>query len=98
MTRRPASENGRRGSLWDMALVALVVGGGATFVLGTVALGIGALTGRIPLILWLLLALGTLVGGVGLVISLVGLRVQRAATDDSGTDETGQGSASPPGG
>jgi hypothetical protein len=69
-----------------MALVGLVVGGGATFVLGAVALGVGALTGRIPLILWLLLALGTLVGATGLVITLIGLRIHRPDADHSGTD------------
>ena len=73
---RPGAERGRRGSLWDMALVGLVVGAGATFVLGAVALGVGALMGRIPLVLWLLLALGavTLVGTVGLVGTLIVLR------------------------
>ena len=72
-------DRGRRGSLWDMALVGMVVGAGATFVLGAVALGVGALTGRVPLILWLLLALGTLtlVGTVGLAITLIVLRARR---------------------
>ena len=89
MTDRPGSESGRRGSLWDMALVGLVVGGGATFVLGTVALGIGALTGRIPLVLWPLLALGTLVGAVSLVITVIGLRVQRGDANKPGAKEEG---------
>ena len=72
-------DRGRRGSLWDMALVGMVVGAGATFVLGAVALGVGALTGRVPLVLWLLLALGTLtlVGTVGLAITLIVLRIRR---------------------
>jgi len=76
---RPGAERGRRGSLWDMALVGLVVGAGATFVLGAVALGVGALMGRIPLVLWLLLALAavSLVGTVGLAITLIVLRVRR---------------------
>ena len=78
---RRGSESGRRGSLWDIALVGLVVGGGATFVLGAVALGVGALMGRIPLVLWLLLALAALalVGTVGLAITLIVLRVRRPA-------------------
>lgn len=69
---QPGSGNSRRGSLWDVALVGLVIAGGATFVLGAVALGVGALMGRIPLVLWLLLALGALalVGTVGLAITL----------------------------
>lgn len=76
---RPGSESGRRGSLRDIALVGLVVGGGATFVLGAVALGVGALMGRIPLVLWLLLALAALalVGTVGLAITLIVLRLRR---------------------
>lgn len=76
---RETEDGGRRGSLWDMALVGMVVGAGATFVLGAVALGVGALTGRVPLVLWLLLALGTLtlVGTVGLAITLIGLRARR---------------------
>ena len=76
---RPGAERGRRGSLWDMALVGLVVGAGATFVLGAVALGVGALMGRVPLVLWLLLALAavSLVGTVGLAITLIVLRVRR---------------------
>ncbi|WP_420613474.1 hypothetical protein [Candidatus Spongiisocius sp.] len=86
MTDRPRSQGSRAGSLWDMALVGLVVGGGATFVLGAVALGVGALTGRIPLILWLLLALGMLVGATGLVITLIGLRINRPDADHPGTD------------
>jgi len=76
---RPGGESGRRGSLWDIALVGLVAGGGATFILGAVALGVGALMGRIPLGLWLLLVLGALalVGAVGLAITLIVLRVRR---------------------
>lgn len=76
---RPGGESGRRSSLRDTALVGLVVGGGATFLLGAVALGVGALIGRIPLVLWLLLALGALalVGTLGLAITLMVLRVRR---------------------
>ncbi len=76
---RAGGESGRRGSLWDIALVGLVAGGGATFILGAVALGVGALMGRIPLVLWLLLILGALalVGAVGLAITLIVLRVRR---------------------
>ena len=76
---RSAGEPGRRGSLWDIALVGLLVGAGATFVLGAVALGVGALMGRIPLVLWLLLALAALalVGTLGLAITLIVLRVRR---------------------
>ncbi|MDE0138396.1 MAG: hypothetical protein OXM57_07835 [bacterium] len=76
---RPPGDRGRQGSLWDMALVGLVVGAGATFVLGAVALGVGALMGRIPLVLWLLLALAavSLVGTVGLAITLIALRARR---------------------
>ena len=78
---QPGAQRGRRGSLSDMALVGLVVGAGATFVLGAVALGVGALIGRIPLVLWLLLALAavSLVGTVGLAITLIVLRVRRPA-------------------
>lgn len=74
----PDGDRGRQGSLWDMALVGMVVGAGATFVLGAVVLGVGALTGHVPLVLWLLLALGTLtlVGTVGLAITLIGLRAR----------------------
>ncbi len=77
---RTVVKSDRRGSLRDMALVGLVVGGGATFVLGAVALGVGALMGRIPLVLWLLLALAALalVGTVGLAITLIVLRVRRS--------------------
>lgn len=75
---RPYGDRRRQGSLWDMALVGMVVGAGATFVLGVVALGVGALTGRVPIVLWLLLALGALmlVGAVGLALTLIGLRVR----------------------
>lgn len=95
MTGRPRSESGRRGSLSDMALVGLVVGGGATFVVGALALGVGALIGRITLIVWLLfivwllLALGTLVCGVGLGITLVRSRADRPAADHSEAEEEG---------
>lgn len=95
MTDRPVSESGRRGSLSDMALVGLVVGAGATFVLGAVALGVGALTGRITLILWLLLviwvllALATLVCAVGLGITLIGSRSRRPAAGHSEAEEEG---------
>lgn len=80
--RRPDGDRGRRGSLWDVALVGMVVGAGATFVLGAVALGVGALTGRVPLVLWLLLALGTLTlaSTVGLAITLLVLRARRPGT------------------
>jgi len=76
---RAGGESDRRGSLWDIALVGLVAGGGATFILGAVALGVGALMGRIPLVLWLLLVLGALalVGAVSLAITLIVLRVRR---------------------
>ena len=76
----PGGESNRRGSLRDIALVGLVVGGGATFLLGAVALGVGALMGRIPLVLWLLLALGALAlaGTLGLAITLIVLRVRRS--------------------
>lgn len=76
---RPDGDRGRRGSLRDMALVGMVVGAGATFLLGAVALAVGALTGRASLVLWLLLAMGTLtlVGTVGLAITLVVLRARR---------------------
>ncbi len=73
-----------------MALVGLVVGGGATFVLGALALGVGALTGRVSLVVWLLfvlwvlLALGTLVCAVALAITHV-----RSAAGPSGTDDKG---------
>lgn len=95
MTDRPGSESGRRGFLSDAALVGLVVGAGATFVLGAVTLGVGALIGRVSLILWLLLvlwllcALGTLVCAVGLAITLIGSRSRRPAADHSGTEEEG---------
>lgn len=88
---RPRIGSNRRGSLWDIALVGLVVGGGASFLLGAVALGVGALTGRIPLVLWLLLALATLalVGAACLSITLIVLRVRRPAADLPGTDPEG---------
>ena len=95
MTGRPRSERGRRGALPDMALVGLVVGGGATFVLGALALGVGALTGRVSLVVWLLfvlwvlLALGTLVCAVALAITHVRSRSHRSAADRSGTDDKG---------
>ena len=93
MTDRCGSERGRRGSLSDVALVGLVVGAGATFVLGAVALGVGALIGRVSLILWVLLvlwllcALGTLVCAVGLAITRTGSRSRRPAADHSGKEE-----------
>ena len=65
----------------------LVVGAGATFVLGAVALGVGALIGRVSLvlwlllILWLLLALGTLVCAVGLAITRIGSRTDRSTSE-----------------
>ena len=93
MTDRPRSEGGRRGSLSDLALVGLVVGAGATFVLGAVALGVGALIGRVSLvlwlllILWLLLALGTLVCAAGLAITRIGSRTYRPDADHSAMGE-----------
>lgn len=93
MTDRRGSESGRRGSLSDVALVGLVVGAGATFVLGAVALGVGALIGRVSpilwllLVLWLLCALGTVVCAVGLGTTLIGSRSRRPDAGHSEAEE-----------
>lgn len=63
-----------RGFLADFGLVSLVVGGTATLLLGTVTIGIGALLGRIPLVLWVLLGLAALVTVLGLLLTVATAR------------------------
>ena len=62
------------GSLADFGLVGLVLGGTATLILGMVTLGVGALLGRIPLVLGILLALAALVTILGLLLTVATAR------------------------
>lgn len=57
-------------TLADLGLVALVVGGAFSLLLGIVTLGIGALLGRIPLFLAVLLGLSMLVTVAGLAVTV----------------------------
>ena len=63
-----------RSTLADFGLTALVMGGGAAFLLGLITIGVGALTGRIPLLLGILLSLTALVAVAGLVITIITVR------------------------
>ena len=66
-----------RGSLADFGLVSLVLGGGASLLLGMAAIGVGALLGRIPLVLGVLLGLATVVTVIGLSVTVVTARTRR---------------------
>lgn len=61
---------GRNQALADFGLVALVAGGTIFLVLGIVTLGIGALLGRIPLLLAIMVGLSILVTMTGLVLTV----------------------------
>ena len=66
-----------KGSPADFGLVGLVVGGAATLLLGMVTIGVGALLGRIPLVLGVLLSLAALVTVVGLLVTVATARNRR---------------------
>ena len=66
-----------RGSPADFGLVGLVIGGAATLLLGIVTIGVGALLGRIPLVLGVLLSLAALVTVVGLLVTVATARSRR---------------------
>lgn len=68
--RDPATRAGRGGLLADLGIVGLVVGGIATLLLGILTIGVGALIGRIPSILGILLFLTALTTTAGLVITI----------------------------
>ena len=57
-------------TLADFGLVALVVGGAISLLLGVLTLGIGAFFGRIPLFLAIVLGVSILVTVTGLVITV----------------------------
>lgn len=58
----------------DFGLTALVLGGGAAFLLGLITVGAAALLGRIPLLLGILLALASLTALSGLAAAVIAAR------------------------
>ena len=64
----------RRGSLADFGLVCLVVGGGATLLLGMVAIGTAAFLGSIPIPIGFLFVLASLATVFGLVVTITTVR------------------------
>ncbi|MCY3538408.1 MAG: hypothetical protein F4Y75_03785 [Acidimicrobiia bacterium] len=68
--------------LWDIGLVGTVIGGAATFLMGLITLGMGAVTGRVSLFLGLVLGLTTSITMVCLVITLIGIKARRPRTQD----------------
>lgn len=58
------------GLLPDLGMVGLVAGGIASLLLGLVTIGVGALIGRIPPVLGILLCLTSLTAAAGLVITI----------------------------
>ena len=58
----------------DFGLVSLVVGGGASLVLGIVSIGTAALLGRIPVFLGLLFVVAALTTVFGLIVTIASVR------------------------
>ena len=79
---------GGRSLLADFGLTALVLGGGAAFLLGLITVGAGALLGRIPILLGVLLALASLTAAFGLAATVIAARFQPEAP---GADEATPG-------
>ena len=67
-------EPNRRSALADFGLVSMVVGGGAAFLLGMVAIGSAAFLGRIPLTVGLLFVVASLAAVFGLVVTIAAVR------------------------
>lgn len=67
-------DSNRRGALADIGLVSLVVGGGATLLLGMAAIGAAAFLGRIPLPIGLLFVVASLATVFGLVVTIITVR------------------------
>ena len=70
-----------RSAAADFGLTALVVGGGAAFVLGLITIGAGALLGRIPLFLGVLLGLASLTAASGLAATVITARSRSGAAE-----------------
>lgn len=70
-----------RSAAADFGLTALVVGGGAAFVLGLITIGAGALLGRIPLFLSVLLGLASLTAASGLAATVITARSRSGAAE-----------------
>ena len=83
-----SNPGGGRSLAADFGLTALVLGGGAAFLLGLIAVGAGALLGRIPLFLGVLLALASLTALSGLAATVTTARSQPKTP---GADEAPQG-------
>ena len=64
----------RRSALADFGLVSLVVGGGATLLLGMVAIGTAAFLGRIPLPIGFLFVVASMATVFGLVVTITTIR------------------------
>ena len=64
----------RRSALADFGLVSLVVGGGATLLLGMVAIGTAAFLGRIPLPIGFLFVVASAATVFGLVVTITTIR------------------------
>lgn len=69
----------------DFGLTALIAGGGAVFLLGLITIGAGALLGRIPLFLGVLLGLAFLTAASGLTATVIASRSRPEAAE---ADET----------
>ena len=82
-------KDGEARALADLGLVGLVVGGITFLVLGVVTLGIGALLGRIPLFLGVLLGFSMLVTVIGLVVTIATGQTRRSVVR-SPTDREGR--------
>ena len=74
-----------RSAAADFGLTALIAGGGAVFLLGLITIGAGALLGRIPLFLGVLLGLAFLTAASGLAATVIASRSRPEAAE---ADET----------
>ena len=77
-----------RSMLADIGLVSMVVGGGASLVLGIACLLLAALLGYIPVVIGFLFVLAALVTVFGLVVTIVTTRREKA-TPTEGPTRTG---------
>jgi len=77
MPEPTGNQIGRSGLLWDIGMVGTVIGGTATFLLGLITLGMGAVTGRVSLFLGLVLGITASITMICLVITLIGTKARR---------------------
>ena len=73
---------GKGSIIADFGMVGLVMGGAATLLLGVVTIGVGAVLGRIPLVLGVLLGVAALITMTGLAITIFTVRSGRPPDPD----------------